>query len=381
MRSIVRKIVYFGPDATHSTVRKRIHAFLAEGVEVFGFTFRRHKINAGFVPDWRNVPLGVTKDRAYLRRLISVLAAVVRVCRRGREVRDADAFYARNFDQQVIAIASKAILRAPVRIVYEVPDIQAFFTRKTLGGAVFRALERLALRRTDLVVCSSPAFQRDHFETVQNYRGPFFIWENKVLAADMAAGAPSAPQQAPAFDGRWTIGWFGTLRCVRSMRLLSDLAARFPDRLQIYTRGVPTETGLDEYKAIVDRHENFVYEGEYSTPNDLAAMYGRVHFAWCFDFHDPGGNSDMLLPNRLYEGGLYGAVMLAHEAQETGRYVSGRGIGFVFAEPLEETLAAFFDSVAQEDYLRKRRRILAARSDFVDDGRDTRALLARISEL
>jgi succinoglycan biosynthesis protein ExoL len=374
--------VYFGPDATHSTVRKRIHAFLAEGVQVVAFTFRRNKIDSDFIPDWPNIPLGVTTDRAYLRRLRALARALATVWRRREAARGADVFFARNFDQQVLAIMAKTLLRSPAKIVYEVPDIQAFFTRRSALGRMFRALERLALKRTDLVVCSSPGFERDYFRTRQKHPGPYFIWENKVLASEVApTAADGAAPPEPRFEGRWTIGWFGTLRCIRSMRLLSSLAARFPDRLEIYTRGLPTETGVETYRSIVSRYDNFIYEGEYKSPHDLAEMYGRVHFTWGFDFHDASGNSRMLLPNRLYEGGLFGAAPLAHADHETGRYVRDRDIGFVFSEPLEETLAAFFETIDLERYRRARRRLLDMRAEFVDDGADTRALLARIGAL
>src|SRR3546814_10449203 len=98
--------------------------------------------------------------------------------------------------------------------------------------------------------------------------------------------------------------------------MLCRIAAALPDKVEIYLRGVPTETGLEAFQRAIADHPNMIYGGEYRNPHDLAEIYGRVHLTWAFDFLDEGANSDWLLPNRLYEGGYFGSVALASRSEE-----------------------------------------------------------------
>src|SRR3546814_4672064 len=74
--------------------------------------------------------------------------------------------------------------------------------------------------------------------------------------------------------------------------MLCRIAAALPDKVEIYLRGVPTETGLEAFQRAIADHPNMIYGGEYRNPHDLAEIYGRVHLTWAFDFLDEGANSD-----------------------------------------------------------------------------------------
>src|SRR5262249_33442582 len=132
---------------------------------------------------------------------------------------------------------------------------------------------------------------------------------------------------------KWVIGWNGTLRCERSIRMLSEIAERLGDKVEIVTRGHPTETGLESFMAVVSAHPNWRHGGEYTIPENLEAIYGGVHFSWCFDFHDATGNSPLLLACRLYQGGYYGAVPLVMAGSEMERFLGAHHIGHAFDEP------------------------------------------------
>jgi succinoglycan biosynthesis protein ExoL len=79
-------------------------------------------------------------------------------------------------------------------------------------------------------------------------------------------------------------------------------------------------------------------------------MYGGVHFVWTIDYYEAGGNSDWLLPNRLYEGPLHGAVPLTLRNVEAGRWLHRRGCGVLLGEPVEENLAAFLANLDARHY-------------------------------
>jgi len=376
------RVVVIGGDATNPTLILRIRSFLRAGVDLTAFTFRRNKFNTTFQPEWTNVHLGETVDRNYLRRIPALLGAL-RILYGHRDVlRAADAIYARYIDLLMLAILSKWLSGSTARIVYEVEDIQAVFFKKTVGGAIFRRLERWALRQVDLLVPLSPAFLRGYFEPVQGYRGPSYVLENKIQLGDKPDTPTAIGHVWETITDRWVIGWFGTLRCPRSMALLEEIAERLGDRVEIYTRGYPTETGLPAYMEIVERHPNWSYEGEYTIPDDLEAMYGRVHFSWCFDFLDEFGNSPLLLPCRMYQGGFYGAVPLVSEGTEMARWVARAGVGHALPAPYADSVVAFLEQVDPAAYRAERAEIMARRRElFLEDGRETRALLDTIRTL
>jgi succinoglycan biosynthesis protein ExoL len=374
--------VYFGGDATNPTLILRINSFLAAGVDVTAFTFRRSKFNTAYQPTWRNIHLGETSDRKYLIRLVPLLRAC-RVIAKHRQAFDGVQFlYARMFDLVLLALFAKLWFRLDAKIVYEVEDVQAIFFKKSVAGAVFRWIERRVLAHIQLLVVMSPGFLHGYFTSLQKYRGPSFVLENKIQLADAAAPLTGAAHRWRSLRDKWVIGWFGTLRCPQSMEILAEIAERLRDKVEIYTRGYPTETGLAHYTRIVDSHPNWTYEGEYSIPRDLEEMYGRVHFTWCLDFLDVGGNSELLLACRMYQGGYFGSVPLVAKGSEMDRFLAPHGIGHSFADPFARNIAEFLERLTWQDYVAERERIVSlGRQLFLEDGSDMRGLLQAITEV
>ena len=379
MPSLEGSVAFFGHDWAESTVVKRIRAFSGLGLRVVGFSFRRDKFARDFRPFWENVHLGVTQDRAYLRRLLALLLALPRVLRHRAILRRVDFFYARNIDMCALALAGRLLSGSSAPLVYEVLDVQRVFLGAGLVSRLFRWAERRLLRHTDLLVISSPDFDTKYFRKVQGYRGRLFLLENKVSFAQaaevarplMSETARDRPEPAPE---KWVIGWFGTLRCPKSLAMLCRIAAALPDKVEIYLRGVPTETGLEAFQRAIAGHPNMIYDGEYRNPDDLAAIYGRVHLTWAFDFLDEGTNSKWLLPNRLYEGGYFGSVALASSGTRTGEKVRALGLGYTFEAPEVENLVAFLRRYSMDAHLARRAHVLSLPLHEFCDLYDTRDL-------
>lgn len=374
--------IYIGADATNPTLILRIRSFLRAGVELTGFTFRRQKFNVDYQPEWTNIHLGETIDRNYLRRMPALFRALKRLLAHRECFRKADFIYARNFDLVVLGLLAKKLTKSKAKLVYEVEDVQEVFFKRTLTGAMFRWLERRALGHIDLLVPLSPGFIRGYFAPIQGYGGPSFTLENRLqLGGRSDATTPLGCIWEDITD-RWVIGWFGTLRCAKSMKILEEVAEALGPKVEIYTRGYPTETGLEAYLQVVNRHSNWIYDGEYTIPDDLEEMYGRVHFSWCLDFLDERGNSPLLLACRLYQGGFYGAVPLVVEGSEMDRWVTDAGIGHAFGPPHARSIIGFLESVSRTDYQAERSLIMKKRRElFLEDGRDVRALLETVRNL
>jgi len=370
-------VAYFGQDCTDNAVIRRVAAFRQAGMAVRGFTFRRHKFNRNFQPDWDNLALGETRDRDYRGRLTSLVRAAVLLWVERQRLSGVGIVYARNIDMALLALWARLVSGCKAPLVYEVLDVQRAFLGVGWGAKVLRWVERRILARSRLLVVSSPAFVREYFAPMQGFRGDWFLLENKVLAAQLPAVTVS-PRRPAAWTGRWVIGWFGTLRCVESLRILAAIAEALPDQVVISLRGFPTETGLGPFLDVVERHPNMVYEGEFFSPRDLPSIYGVVDFAWGFDFLDSGSNSDWLLPNRLYDAGAFGVPLLALAGTQTGRVVEELGMGKTFSQPVAEAVISFLQgwTPALQAELRQRLQALP-RSRFVEED-DTKRLVRTV---
>jgi succinoglycan biosynthesis protein ExoL len=250
---------------------------------------------------------------------------------------------------------------------------------------LFRWAERRILDRCGLLVISSPGFDTHYFRAVQNYRGRVFLLENKISFAQAAAVERPTTTETVTETGasaeKWVIGWFGTLRCPKSLAMLCEIAAALPDKVEIYLRGVPTETGLDFFQKAIADHPNMIYEGEYRNPDDMAAIYGRVDLTWAFDFLDEGTNSKWLLPNRVYEGGYFGAVALAGADTQTGQKLGELGLGYTFEAPVAENVVAFLRWYSLDEHRARRAHILSLPPETFCDLYDTRDLCTLALEL
>ena len=380
----VRSIAYFAGDATNPTVRLRIASFLREKIDVTGFTFRRDKFHSDFVPFWDNVELGVTKDRRYFSRLTTILKGLRIMWRHRARLREVDVLYARLFDSAFLAMLMAKLLRLDAKLVYEIEDVHDVFFRQTLWARIMRFLERRILANADLVVLPSPGFSEGYLVPYQGYDKAYFLLENRIQLDEIPPkdAPPSARAEAwKQSKDRWVIGWFGTLRCRKSMRLLSEIAERLGDKVLIYTRGFPTETGLEAYMEIVDRHPNWVHEGPYLMPDDLEDLYGRVHFVWCLDFYDENGNSELLLACRMYHGGYFGAVPLFTKQSQMARHLAPHAIGHAISDPYVDQICELIEGMDWDTYLNERDAILSRRDElFLEDGSGVRALLKAIAQ-
>lgn len=379
---VAASIAFFAHDSTESTVMKRVAAFQASGAQVVGFMFRRERPKPPAPKTWNNVDLGVTVDRNYAKRLPKLLGGLLKLLRNRLKARRCQIFYARNIDMLLLAFLAKRLIAPRAVLAYEVLDVQRIFIGSGMINKAMRWVERYLLARCDMLVVSSPDFIARYFQPYQGFAGAWYLLENKVFAQPATL---QYLQRGPNMQvgPPWSIGWFGTLRCVRSLDMLSRIADALGDRVVIHIRGLPSSEDLTvpQIEAACERRANLLYGGPYASPRDLGAIYGEVHFAWCIDYLDAGLNSDWLLPNRLYEGGLMGALALARRDTATSRKVERDDLGWTFAEPLEREVADFIAHLDAAAYERKQRHLAGmSRSQFVDLT-DTGDLVCRLESL
>ena len=351
------RILYLVHDLNDPAVRRRVLMLQAGGAEVVLAGFSRKANPLALVEGITPIDLGRTHDGRFLHRLASVgRAAFTLSGRLDRNFRP-DIVIGRNLEMLALAHRANALLGGSIPVVYECLDIHRLMLRGDVTGQALRAVERRLARRSALLVTSSPAFVRNYFERFGQADLPWVLLENKVLdLADDRGSARFAPTPPPAAGEPWRIGWFGALRCRKSLELLARLAGEMKGRVEIILRGRPARDQFDDFDRQVAEAPHLTFAGPYRNPEDLPRIYGDVHFSWLPDFFEEGMNSAWLLPNRLYEGCCYSTVPLAMAGTETARFLEEKGLGFTIAEPSSEALSRLAATMHGSGALRRGRR-------------------------
>jgi len=374
------KLAYFVHDLNDPAVHRRVRMLHAGAAEVALLGFHRGsapKRVEGVVP----VPLGRTEDARLVSRTLSVVRAGASAVLRRKALDGAAVVMARQLETLVLAALARRLHAPQAALVFECLDIHRLMTNRGLAGRLLRLAEGRLLRGCETLVVSSPVFVEEHFARVYETLPRVTLFENKVLTAELPdAAAPVRARLAPPADGPpWCIGWFGMIRCQRSLDLLASLAREAEGRVEVIIRGRVAYNVLPDFDRIVAQTPNLRFEGPYDRQRDLARIYGEVHFLWGVDFYEAGANSAWLLPNRLYEGGLFGAVPVALRNVAVGSWLSRYGAGVLLDDDIAPALHGFFAALTPSAYAALRRTWTGLPvSAFVYDEADCRRLAATL---
>jgi len=348
-RSGALKILLLAQDLADAAIRRRIAMLCAGDAQVTVAGFRRAPQSVENVAGCRAVDFGQTSNARFLNRIIAVTQKVISLRRYKALFTDADIIIARNLDMLVIGTCGRSLCRPLPVLVYECLDIHRLMLNKGPVGLVLRWLERQLSRRVAAILTSSPAFVSHYFRQIARLRLPIRLVENKVLHINKEI----APCEVPASrrpGPPWVIGWFGMIRCTRSLRLLIELAKQSEGTVEVIIRGKPLRHLFGDFEKTIRDVPGVKFLGPYRNPEDLQCIYRNVHFTWAIDMFEEGLNSSWLLPNRLYEGGLYGAVPIALASVESGRFLKKLGVGVLLTDPLAPSLRNFLSTLTPEKY-------------------------------
>ncbi|MGB3388003.1 MAG: glycosyltransferase [Pseudaminobacter sp.] len=375
-------ILYLVHDLCDPAVRRRVIMLEAGGAKVTLAGFRRAEQPVARVENLTPIDLGRTQDGKFGQRLLAMAKAALSLGVKLKGIGRPDVIIGRNLEMLALAQRAQAQFQGDVPVVYECLDIHRLLLGENMVSRAMRGAERLLGRRSALLVTSSPAFQRNYFTRFGQVDAPMLLLQNKVLELAEQPEDLAVENAAPADGKPWRIGWFGALRCRKSLELLSAFTRRLEGRFEVVLRGRPAYGEFTDFDRLVAAEPYIRFEGAYRNPEDLARIYGEVHFSWAIDFFEEGLNSDWLLPNRLYEGCRYGTVPIAMRPTETGRFLADRHLGLLLDEPSVDALQACLGTMDAEAYAAARNRIRAEdRGTWVCDLRDCRALVERLGRL
>lgn len=374
-------VLYLVHDVSDPAVRRRIIMLKAGGAQVTLVGFRRTASPVADVEGLRPIDLGATRDGRFAQRLAAVTKAAVSIGSKLGSMPRPDLIIARNLEMLALARRARSAFQATVPIVYECLDIHRLVLRDDFLGKAMRGAERYLARDVELLVTSSPAFIANYFNPFGQIAAPVELLENKyfepaAVALDdrMVADDPVAPP--------WRIGWFGALRCRRSLELLAEFSRRLDGRFEIVLRGRPALSEFPDFHGFVEAEPWLSFGGPYRNPEDMATIYREVHFSWAIDFFEQGLNSEWLLPNRLYEGCRFGAVPISMANTETGRFLDRQGIGVLLPQATPEALEAALGDMDEHRFGMLRARVLARNPrTWSHDRSDCRALVEKLRGL
>jgi succinoglycan biosynthesis protein ExoL len=370
------KIAYFVHDLTDPAVQRRVRMLGAGGSAVTPIGFRRGPQPVKAIEGFSAVEIGRSADGMLVRRALTLIGALVKRGSLARYVVGSDAIIARNLEMLVLAAEARKRYAPNAKLVYECLDIHRILLASRPDGSLLRALESKLWRQVDLLITSSPAFVRNYF-TPRGFAAPIRLVENKVLALGEdcpRAGVPKRRSGPP-----WRIGWFGMIRCRKSLEILSSVARELGGAVEVVIRGRPSGAVFGDFAEAIAGKAHVSYLGPYRNPADLGEVYGDVHFVWAVDYYESGQNSAWLLPNRIYEGTLYGAVPIGLAEVETGGWLKEHAVGFVANGPLQTRLIDFFRNLDENDYADLAKAVVALpRGTLVADREDCCSLVEAV---
>lgn len=378
-RSIRMNISYLIHDIGHPDLSRRLGMLRQGGAQTTVLGFRRRWTGEAAHAD-AVIDLGETINARFVHRIWAVARAVPRLSRSAGRIASSRVILARNLEMLFLAAVARRRYAPRAALVYECLDIHQLMLSKGAAGAVLRRLERRLLARSQALIVSSPGFLREYFQPTHRVLPKTFLVENKVFPTENETRLGERKVQP---GPPWRIGWFGMLRCRRSLEILLNVARSLPGRVEVILAGRFSPNVFGNLNGNVPEVAGVTFLGSYKEePADLMRLFGSVHFTWAIDFYEAGANSAWLLPNRLYRAMLYGSVPLAMADVETGRWLAGHGTGILLREPLANSLADMVRGMTPEklaDAQAALRRV--SRSALVFEAEECRDLVRALGEL
>ena len=172
------------------------------------------------------IELGRTMDARLGQRVIAVLRAAAHGGNWQDQLVGSAVFVARQLEMLAVASLARRRIAPRAPLVFECLDIHRLMLTRQPIGTTLRMLERHLLKSCSLLIVSSPAFLSNHFARYRPALPPQLLLENKVLAEDVPSGVLEQIAQrraaGPVPGPPWRIGWFGVIRCSRSLQLLAE---------------------------------------------------------------------------------------------------------------------------------------------------------------
>lgn len=322
------KVLFVLPVLSDSYYRKRIEKLRELGVDctVIGFERNHYEGKPWHIPV---KSLGHIEHGHYFKRIGTLLTSIFYI---RKALVNKNVVYAYNLDLLLISWFSTLFIQQKVQIVYDVADIRSILVKKGVLPSILRTVERFLLKRTDVVVVASPAYIESYFKNIQHADNNYFVIENKV-DNEILSHLEVAEQPVSKKDFM-TIGYFGMLRCERSLRILRKLIESSNGQIQLLLRGVFLHSG--DYEAEFKKLDYAHYGGPFLYPDDLMEMFKAADLIWAAHYQTKP-NKNWAILNRFYQACYFKKPLIVQADTQNEKLVKKYNIGLVIdlANPTE----------------------------------------------
>ncbi len=286
-----------------------------EEVKIFSFTRDFYKTTE------KNefISLGHIENENYFRRISKIIKAIFIL---KKHLKKNDIVYTFGLDTFYIAYIASILKFKSIKIVYEVGDIRRVFTTKGFRGSMFRFFERRTLKRATALIVTSPMFITKYFNDIQKFKKKnIFLIENK----------PDIINQMKVLNknlekDKITIGFFGMIRCERSLLILSKLV-QMNKTFVLYIRGIIDEELIHKFK--LSNLENVIIGNEYEASKDLPELYSNIDMCWTAYPYSQNqlGNQFWAMTTRFYEAVYFKTPLITRKDGADSDFVTSNKIG------------------------------------------------------
>lgn len=294
-----------------------MNAFYKMGARVKILAFERDFYPAKALRN-KHISLGKIQHGKYFNRLKHILSAVLKV---RSEIKDSDILYIFDLDMMILGLLASFGLRT--KIVCEIGDVHNILLAKGAVPAILRTIEKITLRKIDLLVVTSEAYVNGYYKGILGIKHlNYFVFENKVDSRQVRkiTGKPGIK------DAPLVVGYFGGLQCADSWKALKHVVKESKGKIVLYVRGLSYAFQKEMEKDAASMN-GIEYGGPYVNPDELAEIYNKVDVVWVAHHH---GKANILWAraNRFYESCYFQKPMIAQQNTEDGRIVDELNIGF-----------------------------------------------------
>ncbi len=363
--------LFFVIDHSHS--QKRILAFKNNIKKLTIISYFRNQT----VEYENHYNLGKIPQNNYIRRFVKIFFDIPRLSKILSNNPKIDVVYAWNFDIALLFVLTKLFSKRRYKFIYEVADVKPILLSNSVVGVFLRKLEQFILNHTDYLCVTSEDFISNYFDKYYEHNAKIYILENKVYPKIDIKLINNKLNNIPT-GSKWRIGLVGIFRCNTSLQLLLELAKTLPEKIEIILAGKPEEHVNESFKELTRLNDTLVIS-EYRYPNDLQNIYSKIDIIWSADFSEPTVNSKWLLPNRIYEAGLFAIPQLCFsENKAISEYIKSLNIGWILEEVNIKSLMNFFLSLTSEKYRQMKLNYSDLPSDQFSGDEQVKSLLSQV---
>lgn len=352
---MVKKVVFLLPLLSQPRCHKRINAFLDREIpfDVYGFDRGVYSDSIQKYPYKIDI-IGNLKDRdRSIKRFYLAYKEIRSVLRKYN--RDEVVFY--GFGLEVCFY----LMLFRLKYIYEISDLLYTYFPNKYAVSIFRCLDKLMIRRSDLCVMTSGGFFKYLYP--QGTKKRIEIIPNKVNS--QISTMLFNEQKNDICVSKLSFAYVGAFRYPNTIfRFARVIGEKFPNHTfhffgdSIYT---------PEVKSLSNQYTNVIYHGPFRNPEDLVNIYNKIDIVVAaYDTKDI--NEQIAEPNKLYEALYFNKPIIVSPKTFLAEQVKKYDCGYSIDCTNDENIISFVDNINQTNVEKIKNTIAKLnKRDFIDN--------------